>query len=206
MLDADAEDAMHGHGDCFMSPEVRLLYEVVALAALDLQSPDEQARKEAHLFFTAPSGGWASMRRLYLDALGIDENYLLRKLGLELQPAPDTPPPARRPTPPPRRRYQLTPKERRPPPVPREAILAFVARHDHVTPTDLKKHFGMSIQIASARMIQFMNSGHLERPSRGVYRIARKRPPLGARLLDARAAASTRSRRSASLAAPSPSP
>lgn len=155
-----------------VSPEIRLLYEVVAFAVLDLHSQDEKARKEALLFFTAPSGGWAESRRAYLDALGIDESYLLRQLGLTFDDTPQRPKRRKHP----KRRYHQPPKERRPPSIPREVLLEFIAQHDHVTAGDLVEHFSIPIQVAAGRLNSFREAGYVERPSRGIYRIS-KTPP-----------------------------
>ena len=155
--------------------QARLFVEVIAQAVEDLRSPNADVRKEAHLFFTAPSGGWAMSRRFYFDILGIDETRALRALGLDAPPKPT-----------PRIRPRAKPNRDRPT-IPRDVVLRFIGHRDYVTAGDLVEHFGMPIHLACARLNTFREGGYLERPSRGVYRIARtgKRPHTSARLLNA---------------------
>ena len=63
------------------SPEQELCFAVVKLAIEDLESPDEEARYEAHEFMFQKYGGWANMRRMYFDLLGLDEEPVQAKLA-----------------------------------------------------------------------------------------------------------------------------
>jgi len=63
------------------SPEQELCFAVVKLAIEDLTSSDEQACFEAHEFMFQKHGGWADMRRMYFDQLGLDEESVQAKLA-----------------------------------------------------------------------------------------------------------------------------
>jgi hypothetical protein len=68
------------------SPEQLLALAVIEQALADLSSNDELIRFEAHEFFLQTRGDAATMRRLYFDALGLDDEYILAQMQATLDP------------------------------------------------------------------------------------------------------------------------